>query len=476
MSEPIPTPKGYPFIDIVLDVNLDHLQESLTQFAESYAAGPIFKLHLPAARIFVANYALAKDVLDEIRFEKAVRPSLLRQDVMTARVPETRLLAKPGAPRKRHIGILNHPDVVHRVMRRFPLPWDAPVSIDGSKSTSLPTGQSLSAQNLLAGMLELGQPATERQVQQLAETIPDKTKSDELKERVTQDDFHKSNTTLLDLLEDYPSATISSSPVSSPSPSECSLIYSVIDAPARGSSQGHRYLGVASTYLERLQPGDHIQVGVRPSRSGFHLPIDTKTPIVMACAGTGLAPFYGFVAERAVKKSQGPDVGPAVLFYGCNNPDEDDLYHQQFDEWERGGVVKVYRPYTLAWGKSENCKFVQDRMWFSREDIVRLFCQGAQVFMSMAGLFDHLRFCLCSVAAGHLRTLYKSTSEHEVECRYRIDAIREMAAQLNAILASPQQDHKETSQALLASTILMAWYSDTRYLLSVPYNELKGNY
>ncbi|CCT71791.1 probable bifunctional P-450:NADPH-P450 reductase [Fusarium fujikuroi IMI 58289] len=352
-----------------------------------------------------------------------LRPSILRQDVMTAQISTMRLLSKPGAPRKRHIGIilpsgttyragdylavlpLNHPDVVHRVMRRFNLPWDATVVIDGSKSTSLPTDQPLSVQNLLAGMVELGQPVTERQAQQLVETIPDKTKSDELKERVNQGNIHKLNTTLLDLLEDYPSATysfgqylaalpalhlrqysISSSPIASPSPSECSLTYSVIDAPARGSSQGHRYLGVASTYVERLQPGDHLQVGVRPSRSGFHLPIDNKTPIVMACAGTGLAPFYGFVAERAVKKRQGLDVGTALLFYGCNDPDEDDLYRQQFDEWEHEGVVKLYRAYTFASKKSENCKFVQDRMWFDRKDIVASFRQGAQIYICGAGI------------------------------------------------------------------------------------------
>ncbi|KAJ0148560.1 Uncharacterized protein HZ326_8884 [Fusarium oxysporum f. sp. albedinis] len=66
------------------------------------------------------------------------------------------------------------------------------------------------------------------------------------------------------------------------------------------------------------------------------------------------------------------------------------------------------------------------------------------------------------IAAGHLRTLYKSTTEHKVECQYRTKAIGEMATQLDAVLASPQQDHKESSQALLASTILMAWYSNTR--------------
>ncbi|EWG53307.1 hypothetical protein FVEG_11769 [Fusarium verticillioides 7600] len=86
-------------------------------------------------------------------------------------------------------------------------------------------------------------------------------------------------------------------------------------------------------------------------------------------------------------------------------------------------------------------------------------------FMSMAGQYDHLRSCLCSIAAGHLKTLYKSTTEHEVECRYRTKAIREMATQLNAVLASPHQEHQGSSEALLASTILMAWYSNTRYFV-----------
>ena len=67
----------------------------------------------------------------------------------------------------------------------------------------------------------------------------------------------------MDLLEDYPSATftlgkylasatpmrmrqysISSTPLARQD--EYSLTYSVIDAPSKGSQQGHRFLGVAS--------------------------------------------------------------------------------------------------------------------------------------------------------------------------------------------------------------------------------------
>ncbi len=53
---------------------------------------------------------------------------------------------------------------------------------------------------------------------------------------------------------------------------EASLTIAVVDAPSL-SGQG-RFLGVASTYLASLQPGDRLAVAVRPSQSGFHPPAD----------------------------------------------------------------------------------------------------------------------------------------------------------------------------------------------------------
>ena len=59
---------------------------------------------------------------------------------------------------------------------------------------------------------------------------------------------------------------------------------------------------VTGSYLGSLQAGDQAQVSVRKSSKPFHLPPDAAgTPLIMFAAGTGLAPFRGFVQERATQ-------------------------------------------------------------------------------------------------------------------------------------------------------------------------------
>jgi len=86
--KPIPSPRGYPIIGNVLDIDPERPNQSLAQvFAvhgemsrydtthspdSDQSIGPIVKLYLPSERIFVSSYALAKEVFDEKRFEKTI--------------------------------------------------------------------------------------------------------------------------------------------------------------------------------------------------------------------------------------------------------------------------------------------------------------------------------------------------------------------------------------------------------------------
>ena len=79
--------------------------------------------------------------------------------------------------------------------------------------------------------------------------------------------------------------------------------------------------------------GIHVPVHVR--HSNFKLPSDPSKPIIMVGPGTGVAPFRGFVQERAEQAKRGENVGETVLFYGCRKSSEDWLYKE---EWEVSSI------------------------------------------------------------------------------------------------------------------------------------------
>lgn len=175
-------------------------------------------------------------------------------------------------------------------------------------------------------------------------------------------------------------SSISSSPLWNPN--HATITLSILDAPSRSSQGGHRHLGVASSYLDSLRPGDIVQVTTRQSGGGFSMPDEPdRTPMICIAAGTGLAPFRGFLQERAALLHQSKTLAPALLFFGCRAPGHDDLYRAQLEEWQRQGVVDVRWAFSRAADKSEGCAHVNDRIWHDRKDVVELWRNGAKVFV-----------------------------------------------------------------------------------------------
>ncbi|KAK1624421.1 cytochrome P450 [Colletotrichum phormii] len=348
------------------------------------------------------------------------RTSILRQDVKEATVTKTATLTKGSDSKsiKKHVEIklpedmmytagdylavlpINPKETVHRAMRRFHIARDAHLSIKTDGPTSLPVDTSVPANDLLSSYVELSQPATRRNLLALAEHAKDETTKTELNRLsgdAYADEVSGKRVSVLDLLERHPSIdlpigvflsmmppmrirqySISSSPMAYPN--NVTLTFSVLNEPSL-SGQGP-YIGVASSYLDSLAEGDSLHIAIRPSHAAFSLPSDAEhTPMVCVAAGTGLAPFRGFIQERATMLAAGRTLAPALLFFGCRSPEQDDLYRDEFDKWEEMGAVSVRRAYSRECDKSEGCKHVQDRIWQDREELVDLWKKGAKAYV-----------------------------------------------------------------------------------------------
>ncbi|KAH7085823.1 NADPH-cytochrome P450 reductase-like protein [Paraphoma chrysanthemicola] len=346
------------------------------------------------------------------------RSTILRQDVREARVEEVQVLSESGVVEKRHIEIslpsdmsysagdylailpLNPKENIRRATKYFGLSWDSMLTISSAGPTTLPTDTPISAIDVFGAYIELGQPASKRNVLALADATRDETTKNELSrlaDEAFSDEITAKRVSILDLLERFPSVqlplgvflkmqppmrvrqySISSSPLWNPT--NVTLTYSVLDNPAL-SGQG-RYVGVASNYLSNLVPGDKLHVSVRSSHQAFHLPKDAKNvPVIMMAAGTGLAPFRGFIQERAAQLAAGRALAPALLFYGCRAPASDLLYADLLKRWEQLGAVSLRLAFSREPESSEGCKYVQDRVYHDRSDIVELFDAGAKLFV-----------------------------------------------------------------------------------------------
>eukprot|EP01120_Amphizonella_sp_Union-15-10_P006299 TRINITY_DN1999_c0_g1_i1.p1 TRINITY_DN1999_c0_g1~~TRINITY_DN1999_c0_g1_i1.p1 ORF type:complete len:662 (+),score=128.62 TRINITY_DN1999_c0_g1_i1:124-2109(+) len=125
------------------------------------------------------------------------------------------------------------------------------------------------------------------------------------------------------------------------------------------------HLGVCSTWLadEKRIPSES-QSPVVPlflRRSEFSMPSNPRSPIIMVGPGTGLAPFRGFIEHLSFLKSEGKEIGPAVLFFGCRNPQEDYIYQAELENYHKQGILsELHTAFSRV--TSTDKTYVQDLM------------------------------------------------------------------------------------------------------------------
>ncbi|MBL7787518.1 MAG: cytochrome P450 [Chitinophagales bacterium] len=369
-------------------------------------------------------------------------------------------MTAPNARSKRHIEIalpqgmnytagdylkiipINNREKVDKILSQFHLDYDTQIVINTDKAhTHFPTGLPISVGELLSNYVELNSVATLKQIKTLVgytQCPPEKIRLEQL----TNDEVYKKEVlakrmSLADILQLNPACTvplevllemlpalksrqysISSSPLWNEK--HCTLTIAVVNEPAF-SGIGN-YTGTASTYLANIKAGSKVLVQVKKSDEAFHLPPNATQPIIMICAGSGLAPFRGFIQERALQKKNGVNVGESLLFFGCDARDVDFLYQEELQEYENLGVVAIKPAFSIT--QEQGIAFVQHRVWQDKEEIKKLFQQGATIYLCGDGKYmaPAVRETLIKIYAEIIDCDFETASQRwlqEVEQKHR---------------------------------------------------------
>ncbi|MEL7273259.1 MAG: cytochrome P450 [Pseudomonadota bacterium] len=324
-----------------------------------------------------------------------------------------------------HLSVIpkNSPDLVRRVEQRFDLQATGRIKLSasaGADHSALPTNTPIALRTLLFDLIELQAPASRKDVELLAR-YTECPHSKPALEKLAGDDFRAhvqvNKRSVLDLLEAFPACelpfevfletcpnmvpryySISSSPQTGEGedPNHCTITVAVVDGPVKGGllegsgrrTSNNRYQGTCTNYLAGLTTSSAFHAAMRNPSAGFVLPDDMSRPIIMVGPGTGIAPFRGFMQQRAWEARQGKKtrdgtLGEAMLFFGCRHPEQDYIYKEELEAWNNEGLCDLHVAFSRATDKTGKIKrvYVQDLLAEQADNVWSLLEAGAKIYV-----------------------------------------------------------------------------------------------
>jgi len=155
---------------------------------------------------------------------------------------------------------------------------------------------------------------------------------------------------ILDLLEENPTVALTSSEFLELLRPLQSRQYSISSSPLESPDRIHLTIasvrhdsgpdtrnhgGVCSTYLsDRMADAPLTGIWLQPNNA-FSVPEDPTRPVIMVGPGTGIAPFRGFLHERAKSAATGGN----WLFFGDQHRATDYIYEDELSAMQEQGVL-----------------------------------------------------------------------------------------------------------------------------------------
>jgi cytochrome P450/NADPH-cytochrome P450 reductase len=379
----------------------------LAQQPQPAVAGPLYRLEVTQGELtpspYVSSYSavpLTVLINEELQNQTGRTPRSTR--CIEVELP-TDVSFKAGD----HLGVLAYNPIedIERLANRYGCDERTVVRIhkNDTRRTTLPIGTHMRVNSILAAYLELHELATRRQIKHLIEYtelaaekqhLNSLVGGDEESEQRYRQEVLEKRLTLMDLLEMLPSCDVPAGllleflPPMRPryysigssalvDPHRCRITVGVVEA-LSWSGKGI-FKGTGSTFLSRRKAGEVIYGFVQDTKSSFKHPEDPALPIIMVSAGTGLAPFMGFLQERVALKKQGKQVGPSLLFFGCRHPEQDFIYQDELESYELQGLTQLYVAFSR--GRPRQQAYVQDKILEQKDLVWQFIQQGAPTFI-----------------------------------------------------------------------------------------------
>ncbi|RUS72053.1 hypothetical protein EGW08_020182 [Elysia chlorotica] len=321
-----------------------------------------------------------------------------------------------------HVAIypINSPEIVEKIGQRLGIDLDEIFSltnVDEDASKKHPFPCPCSYRTALTHYVDITNPLRTHVLGELSE-YTDKAEDKEFLQKMThateegkklyQDWVHKAHRNILAVLEDIPSLKPPPDHIVELLPRLQPRFYSISSSPKVHPKSIHvtavlvdyttttnrRMMGVCTSWLAGKKPpmtngtvehdGDSNlrdalpRVPIYVRKSQFRLPFKPSTPVVMIGPGTGIAPFRGFIQERAYLKDEGRMVGETILYFGCRNESVDFIYSEELAEYKEKGVLTLH----TAFSRDQAQKvYVQHLMDQNQEQIWNLLNENGHIYI-----------------------------------------------------------------------------------------------
>ncbi|KAJ2382300.1 hypothetical protein GGI05_005699, partial [Coemansia sp. RSA 2603] len=221
------------------------------------------------------------------------------------------------------------------------------------------------------------------------------------------------------------------------------VAFNVADYEVPAGEHVVRRRGVCTPWLEQIKPGDAVLVARRSGH--FHLPANETRPVVMVGPGTGVAPFVGFLEQRAQEMQQGVVLSPAWLFFGCRSFQDRLFADQLADHLAQGTLSRL----SLCFSRDAAARSLHDADVYVQDSLRRHAQELGRMLVEQRALVY-----VCGDARGMGPQVHEALAD--VLCAY-VDEHPE-ALGLLAVEGCERLDRKG---ALL---VLARWAEEKRYL------------